>query len=364
MKLMKNTFITPMLLGIALYISIPTHIFALTQPQWVIDMYEAHKYKTMAYRLLRPINCDTTQKYPLVITLHNGPAMSDSTQIKAYNIVNLREMNRKFAEEPLRSTYPTYILAPQVNSGWSKSDLNICKEIISSLPYVDMNRIYVMGQSMGGVGTFTFVAADPKYFAAAIACSGFGDTIKAPTLVNFNIWALHGSADITVPFTKDSLFFEAMKKVNARMKFTTFIKQGHSTEHLMMNNYLVSDTPLPNDSLKNGYITQTAGSGFDPESDTMKWMFSKSNISNNTAATPTLNSSLSIVLNQTKNALSWFCDEKIVEVMVYNTLGFLQFKISNPNNNIIDISALQHGIYLIKFNSKNLSIATKKIIIN
>lgn len=58
-----------------------------------------------------------------------------------------------------------------------------------------MSRIYVMGQSMGGVGTYIFIAADPAYFAAAIACSGFGKVEDACKLVNFNLWALHGDED-------------------------------------------------------------------------------------------------------------------------------------------------------------------------
>lgn len=360
---MKNTYITSMLVGIALFMSIPTNLFALTQPQWVIDSYEAHKYQTLAYRLLRPINFDATQKYPLVITLHNGPAMSDSTQIKAYNIVNLRIMNRQFAEDSMRLKYPAYILAPQVNSMWNKSHLNLCKDIIASLPNVDMNRIYVMGQSMGGMGTYNFIEADPQYFAAAIACSGLGDTIKIPTLANFNLWALHGATDTTVPYTTDSLCFETMKKANGKMKFTTFVKWGHSCEMLMMNDYLVTNTPLPNDSLKSGYITQVAGPGYDPEPNTMKWMFSKSKSANLAALSSTNSNSASIELHQTKHTLSWNDEAEIDEVLIFNTFGAITLKKQSPINKNIDISELQSGVYLVKFKGKNFNFGTKKIII-
>lgn len=108
------------IIGILLTLLLPIKVMGDIQPQWVIDMYEAHKYKTMAYRLLRPNNFDANKRYPVVITLHNGPGMADSTQINAYNIVNLRYMNRQFAEEPLRSDYPAYIFAPQADSPFVK----------------------------------------------------------------------------------------------------------------------------------------------------------------------------------------------------------------------------------------------------
>lgn len=273
---MKKMKIKSVLIGLALSLA-PLHVQAAKTeiPQAVIDLYEAHTIEDMGYRLLRPVNFDPNVNYPVVITLHNGPAMSE-IGTKSYNVKNLRFMNVQFADPARRLEYPAYILCPQTSSPFSKKHLGLCKQIIAGLPSVDMGRIYVMGQSMGGGGTYTFIAADPAYFAAAIACSGNGGRVEAPAVLkNFNLWALHGADDTTVPYDKDLAFFEEMKKINGRMKFTTFIKIGHSTEALMIGNYSMTDTPQPSGSLRNGQTTQAAGPGFDPEPDTLKWLFSK-----------------------------------------------------------------------------------------
>ena len=37
---------------------------------------------------------------------------------------------------------------------------------------IDERRIYAMGQSMGGAGTWNLIASRPKFFAAAVTCCG------------------------------------------------------------------------------------------------------------------------------------------------------------------------------------------------
>jgi dienelactone hydrolase len=357
---MKHSKSSSILVGIVLTLTIPLRIFADVQPQWVIDMYEAHKYKTMAYRLLRPINFDATKKYPVVLTLHNGPAAADSTQVKVYNINNLRVMNRQFAEEQTRLDYPAYILAPQVDNMFSKADLKILQDIIPTLPSVDMSRIYVMGQSMGGGGTYVFIDADPSYFAAAIACSGDGSRVTNPAgLVNFNLWSMHGETDTTVPYALDVTLFDTMKTLNTRMKFTTFFKVGHSCEPLMIGINGTDSTV----TLKNGYKTEYAGLDADPEPNTLNWMFSKSTNSNTALVSiKNDNSDLSIYFNQTNSMVLWSSTSNIEKVEVYSLSGTKMISISQPAISSIDLSSLKSGMYILRFYQQNLAIFTKKVI--
>ena len=363
---MKNSFLISLFFVILLIITIPLRVFADLQPDSIVKKYEAYKYKTMAYRLLRPVNFDSGKLYPVVITLHNGPGMADSTQ-SSYNISNLRPMNASFTQEPLRSDYPAYIFAPQTNSAWGNSELKLCKEIIATFPSVDMSRIYVMGQSMGGVGTYTFLILDQSYFAAGISASGLADVVDAPKLINSNIWAIHGSTDQTVSFKKDSLFFQAIKTLKGRMKFTTLIGIGHSAETRMIRTYQMSDTPviIPTDSLKKGYITQAAGPDFDPEPNTMKWMFSKTKAAGTAVQSiQTDNIANSLSYNVSSSVISWNNSVNADRLVITDITGktILEYLISNQLS--IEICNLNRGIYFIRLYKDKLVVVSKKILKN
>ena len=58
---MKNSTLISLFFVILLTITIPVRVFADLQPDSIVKKYEAHKYKTMSYRLLRPINFDSTK---------------------------------------------------------------------------------------------------------------------------------------------------------------------------------------------------------------------------------------------------------------------------------------------------------------
>lgn len=64
---------------------------------------------------------------------------------------------------------------------------------------VDTNRIYVTGMSMGGYGTFRFVAKYPDLVAAAAPLCGGGETNTGQSLSKVPLWVMHGARDTEVP---------------------------------------------------------------------------------------------------------------------------------------------------------------------
>jgi predicted peptidase len=66
---------------------------------------------------------------------------------------------------------------------------------------VDENRIYAMGLSMGGFGTWDLLMRHGDLFAAGVPICGGGDPAMADELVEVPIYTFHGSADPTVPVT-------------------------------------------------------------------------------------------------------------------------------------------------------------------
>jgi len=191
----------------------------------------------------------------------------------------------------IQSQFPTYVIAPQGVNMWSANDLLTVKSIIAGLPAVDMDRIYVVGQSAGGQGTYTFISADPAYFAGAIAVSALGSRVSAADrlkLVNFNLWSLHGDNDGTIQYSADLGLFNDMKSKSSRMKFTTVNGRGHSTENLILSRYGDSGSFVELNNagaateglVRYNYNTQYAGANGDRESDTLTWLFSKRRLPN------------------------------------------------------------------------------------
>ena len=67
---------------------------------------------------------------------------------------------------------------------------------------VDRKRIYLMGASMGGNGTWGFGCECPELFTALAPMSGFwAEFLEFPmqNLVAKPIYVLHGTKDATVP---------------------------------------------------------------------------------------------------------------------------------------------------------------------
>ncbi|WP_026777275.1 T9SS type A sorting domain-containing protein [Polaribacter sp. Hel_I_88] len=348
------------------------------QPQWVVDAYEPYVHnfvhngtdEALAYRLLRPINFDESQNYPVVITLH-GASGFNKVKANDYNINSLRYINQEFAKDSIRLAHPTYVVCLQAikfedgsNDMWKRKHLEGAKQIIAELPNVNLNKIYVMGQSAGGHGTNRFISIDSDYFAAAIATAADGSKIKEEDrdkLINFNMWVMHGDNDGTIPYAGNVELFNYMKSKNGLMKFTTFIRRGHSTEDFMVGNYAdegkvsVVDTDRKTGETTTktyDYTTQYAGPDSDREANTLDWLFSKS-----TNQSLSLNDkdieNLYVYPNPTNANIKWNNSMQIDEVLIYNLVGKTLLKIKSPSSNSVDVSNFPKGLYILKISSKN-----------
>ena len=245
----------------------------------LIGLYEAHKYKSMPYRLLKPLRIEQGRSYPLIISLHGSGGIGDD------NKSNLRSWNGVMARQQWREKNPCFVLVPQRKPGgvWGpkpdedqvkdfyvRNDLLTVFELIAEIKKkfsIDDSRIYALGSSGGGVGTWNILLAQPDLFAAAIpVCGRFpaqGDDIAK--LARIPIWCFHGDADPLIDVENSRRAFAELKKGGGLVKYTELRGIKH-------NSWVQAFTYQTDDAHK-GYVTRYSSDRCDRTQDVWQWLF-------------------------------------------------------------------------------------------
>lgn len=221
---------------------------SMAQSHFSKELFVSQNGDLLLYRQLNPISVDTDTQYPLVLFLHGAGERGNDNELQLLHGANM------FTNPVNRTNYPTFALFPQcpTNSFWApinRSDikdesfypyqaqmpasLQAVKELldnfIDNYP-IDPNRIYIMGLSMGGMGTFDMVCRYPYLFAAAIPICG-GINIKRlgeiETTTSFRIY--HGDADSVVPVSSSRNAYTTLKAKNADVKYIEFPGIDHNS---------------------------------------------------------------------------------------------------------------------------------------
>jgi predicted peptidase len=127
------------------------------------------------YRLMEPWNYDkdynSSREYPIVVSLHG----STSSTTAYYSPCIVGDTEEK-------QDYPCFFLAPSSSSGWGSSAAWI-RTLMSELQEtyrIDTNRIYVIGFSMGGSGSYIFTnyyeSEQGGYVAGIVRLAGASQT--------------------------------------------------------------------------------------------------------------------------------------------------------------------------------------------
>ena len=233
---------------------------------WV-RLYEPHADDEMPYRLMKPYGFDAGKLYPVIVSLHGGGGRGTD------NRKQLRVWNKLLAEKPTRSAYPSYVLAPQTTHLWDAAHLEKIKTVIAALSSVDRDRIYILGHSMGGHGTYILLQIDPGYFAAAAPSAGTGLTeteefIDASRIRDVPIWAFHGDKDTVCPYERAQKLFAEMQRLGGNMKLTTWAGDGHGVAPKMIRGGDNGGTRCSSDRC-------------DGEPEKLRWLFSQSRAAGN-----------------------------------------------------------------------------------
>jgi predicted peptidase len=201
---------------------------------------EAYVSKTtdrLPYRLFTPLGFDRARKYPLVLFLH-GTDGRGSDNVK--QLTQQNQLGSHFWISPeVQNKFPTFVLAPQCPTGqtWSEPEFNqpskwlvMAVEALTKVEKefpIDPDRVYVVGQSMGGLGVWSLLQNYTGKWAAAIIMGAYDTFSDIPAIAQVPLWVFQGDADSSVPVTQVRSMVAQLKKAHANLRYTEYHKAGH-----------------------------------------------------------------------------------------------------------------------------------------
>jgi len=197
---------------------------------------------SLLFRILIPNINDTNKYEPVVLFFHGAGERGND------NEKQLIHGSKLFDNALVREKYESFVLFPQCpeDSRWVDVDWTLDNHIMPETPTIqlnlsiqllnrliksykiDTNRLYVMGLSMGGFGTWDMICRYPEKFAAAIPICGGGDENQVSKIKDIPVWAFHGKKDKIVKVSRSRNMINAIKNEGGNPKYTEYENTAHN----------------------------------------------------------------------------------------------------------------------------------------
>ncbi|HWW83213.1 MAG TPA: prolyl oligopeptidase family serine peptidase [Vicinamibacterales bacterium] len=186
--------------------------------------------EVMPYHMYVPTTYTGSRAFPLIIALH-GLGGTEDAFFDGYEkkLPQLAEQHGYIVAAPLGYRVDGFYgwgLGNPPSDGVSRrmqdlseQDVMQVLQHVKQLYKIDESRIYLMGHSMGGIGTWRVAAKYPDVWAAIGPISGTGQ----PESVEAFRWipevVVHGDNDPTVPVTGSRNMVEKMKQLGVEVRY-------------------------------------------------------------------------------------------------------------------------------------------------
>ena len=168
------------------------------------------------------------KKYPLIIVLHGRRDKAKEGEVfRTQNIATV------WTKEDVYKKNPSFVVQPYYppKGGWEKIPEQIdafISDVAKHLP-VDLKRIYLVGFSNGGQGTFQTLARQPDWFAGAITMAGPVSPKSVVGKIKAPIWCFVGENDTSLKKNvRLPALAKELQKVDDRVKLNVVPNAGHS----------------------------------------------------------------------------------------------------------------------------------------
>ena len=180
-------------------------------------------HNTMQYNLSYPKDFDPTRKYPLVILLHGAGSRSHDPATISYSY--------KVADYLDEHGLPAMMVAPLCEvDNWYMcfSELVEFVRFAAAMEQVDTDRVYLMGNSMGGYATWAMLMCLPELIAAAAPICGGGMAWNTARMKRVPVWAVHGVDDDVVAVTESIAMANTLRANGGTVKLTLLPGVDHN----------------------------------------------------------------------------------------------------------------------------------------
>jgi len=194
--------------------------------------------EVMPYRVYVPKSYSAATPTPLVIALHGLGANEDSF-FDSYDRLppQLAEKHGFLMAAPLGYRVDGFYgsrvmggndIASQRRGEYSEKDVLEVLRLMKANYNVDESRIYLIGHSMGAIGTWALAAKYPQIWAATAAFAGTGAPDLAAAMKAIPHFVVHGDADPTVNVSGSRRMVAAMQAAAATVSYVEVPGGGHS----------------------------------------------------------------------------------------------------------------------------------------
>lgn len=205
---------------------------------------------TLQYRVMYPEHFDESKQYPMVLFLHGAGERGND------NAKHLVHGSKLFADKINRGAFPAIVIFPQCpkDDYWANADIDrstkpikltfpltapptkalnsamLLVEDFLSKPFVNTQKVYVGGLSMGGMGTFEILYRKPDTFAAAFAiCGGGNPEGVSQYATKTKLWVFHGAKDDVVDPQLSVNMVLAYLKAGGKPHFSLYADDNHNS---------------------------------------------------------------------------------------------------------------------------------------
>ncbi|MBE7013836.1 MAG: phospholipase [Ruminococcaceae bacterium] len=200
----------------------------------------------LKYIIRFPDGYKNGDRFPVIIFLHGAGSRG--------NDINILKNNPYFNIINKHVEFPFITVAPQCSQNTWFDMFEQLKRFVFKIydeNFTDKNKIYLMGASMGGYGTWQLAMSLPELFAAIVPICGGGMYWNASRLVNVPVWAFHGAKDTTV-FKEESIkLIDAVNECGGKAKLTIYPENGHDAWSDTYNSHEVFRWLLSNTNKNN-----------------------------------------------------------------------------------------------------------------